>query len=288
MGIGNSRLNAAEGDVVPAKIRPMLVGRFEEFKKRRNEEGTLSKKKLLKDADEEDDNSQSSRLTEREDNKVPSPKEIQPLKEETVVRAIITTEKLSRVVPMPNSECKIVQENHPNKGNIQQVNKDMDPNQDKVNQMAEAEVKTEEGNTVEPVEEPKREKEQEVGAKGDGDSDDEDDSEEDGRFLRPGSPSFRIYCIEAEKRNEEERNIPTIIMHQKSRSADSVERVASGNSNEVLQDVDIESESTPKRKGNKKKFGAMKTLLKLKSCYHPMCTCTGEDKSLTVTAKAAK
>lgn len=195
MGIGNSKSNAAEGERLPPKIRPMLVSRFEEFRKRRNGETTLSKKNLL---NEEDDNSQSSHRTETED-KVSSSKEIEPPKEETVER-VITAEKLSRVVPVPNSECENVEETHPNKVKIEQVNKNMDPNQDILNhavEMAEAEL----------VEETKEEKEQEVGAKGDDhheDSDDEDESEEVGRFLCPGSPSFRIYCNEAEKRNEEE------------------------------------------------------------------------------------
>lgn len=205
MGIGNSKSNAVEGEGLPAKIRPMLVSRYEEFRKRRNRETTLSKKNLL---NEKDDNSQSSHRTE-EENKVSSSKEIEPPKEETVER-VITAEKLSRVVPVPNSECENVEETHPNKDNIEQVIKYMDPSQDVFNravEMAEAEVKTEEEKTAELVEETKEEKKQKVDAKGDDhheDSGDEDESEKVGRFLCPGSPSFRIYCIEAEKRNEEE------------------------------------------------------------------------------------
>ncbi|KAG4998844.1 hypothetical protein JHK87_019916 [Glycine soja] len=211
----------------------MLVSRYEEFRKRRNRETTLSKKNLL---NEKDDNSQSSHRTETED-KVSSSKEIEPPKEETVER-VITAEKMSRVVPIPNSECENVEETHPNKVKIEQVNKNMDPPTRYLNhavEMAEAEL----------VEETKEEKEQEVGAKG---------------------------------------NSPAIVVLHKSRSADSVQTAESTNSNEVLQEL----EPTSKRKGHKKKFGAMRTLLKVKSLYHPMCTCTGDDRSLIVTTKATK
>ncbi|RDX71799.1 hypothetical protein CR513_48799, partial [Mucuna pruriens] len=261
MGLSSSKLNAAEGET---KSRPMSVGRFEEFIKRKE---TPSKKKLLKDADEETDNSLSSRQTETE-YKFSSPRVIQPPKEGTTVVQAITAEKLSRVVPMPNSECKIVENNHLR--NINKVNKDMDPNHM---------VKTEE-----------RTKEQQVSAKGDDhddDSDDEDESEQIGRLICPGSPSFRIYCIQAEKINDEKcnSNSPTISVHQKSHSADSVKRAAPRN---LKEEVGIESESTKKIKGKKKKFRVVRTLLKVKSCYHPIRACTGDDKILIVAAKPAK
>ncbi|XP_020237035.1 uncharacterized protein LOC109816431 [Cajanus cajan] len=226
MGIGNSKLNAAEGEVVPPKIRPMLVFKYEDFKKRTNAETNLSKKKLLKEATEEDDNSL----------------EIQPSEEE----------KVSRVVPMANSECPILKDNHP----LDQHN------------MNHAVL------SAEAMED----------AKGDDhDDNDHNDNNDDGRNICPGSPSFRIYCID----NEECDNYPTktVVMHQRSHSADSVERVAS---TEVLPEVETESISTPKRKGNKKKFGAMRTLLKVKSCYHPIRNCTGNDRGLIVAAKTAK
>lgn len=241
MGSASSRLNSADGsEVVSSKIRPLLIGKFEEFKKRRSYgQGTLSKKQLLKDAaEEEDENSQSSsshHVTEtaedKNKNKVLSTKEIDPppsKEEETVVR-VISNEKLSRVVPMPNSECETVKEGKekdPIKEKVEQViNKDpiIDLNQDRVNiihadeKKVEAEVKTEEevkGNTITAAEIVevliKPENEQEVSAKShDGEDDDDgcdsdEEPEEFGRFLCPGSPSFRIYCIEAEKRKEEE------------------------------------------------------------------------------------
>ncbi|KAJ1411876.1 hypothetical protein SESBI_20935 [Sesbania bispinosa] len=237
MGGGNSRLNGPEGEVEPSKIRTTLIGKFEEFKKRKNGEPTLSKKQLLTDAAEEEDvNSLTSHETETQDKDKVLPKEVEPTnKEESFVR-VITTEKLSRVVPMPNSESET-------KVNIEEK---VHPNQEKVIHADDRVVKTEEENTAEPLEEPKPENEQEVDK----------------------SPS------------------PTIAKHQKSRSADSVDSSASKtttNSNEV-----VEIESTPKKRGNKmKKFGAVRTLLKVKSCYHPMCTCAGEDRGQLVAAKAA-
>ena len=267
MGGGNSKLNAGEAVAVPVKIRPVLLRRFEELRKGRSAarlqvEGTLSKKQLLKDAEEEDSNSHSSNETKTED-KV-STKVIQLAKEETGVQGI-ATEKLSRVVPLPNSECEVEEEKDSNQGNVEQDNKHNDhddqenvddstesnveqdnkhndhddqenvkesnksnveqdnkhydhDDQEKVkdtnksnveqdnkhndhddqkkvihvDEKAEAEVKIEK----EEATLPEPDKEQDV--------DDDDESEQFGMFL-PGSPSFRIYCIEAEKGQEEER-----------------------------------------------------------------------------------
>jgi len=195
--------------VVPAKILPTFVAKIEEFKKHRNAENTLSQKKLLKDSDEDDGNSQSSPENESA-HTVSSSQEIQKPKEETVAQ-VTAAEKLSRVAPMPNSEGKITEENHPDKDNTEQVNTDMDPNQEKLNlvvEMVEAEVKTEEEKSEKLEEEAREEKDEEMGAKGDDEHDDdsydEDKSEEVGRLLCPGSPSFRIYCIEPEKVKESE------------------------------------------------------------------------------------
>ncbi|CAJ1937560.1 unnamed protein product [Sphenostylis stenocarpa] len=228
MGMGISKLNAAEeGKGAPAKFLPSFVGRIEEFRKYKNTENTLSKKKLLKYADREDVKSRSS---QSEDN-VSSSKEIQTSKEETGAR-VIAAERLSRVVPMPNSEGKIMAENHPNKDNVEQVKRNMDPSQGKLNhvvEMVQAEVKTgEEKSARLAEEEPKKEKMQ--SEKGDEHDDDKDESEEVGRFICPGSPSFKIYCFDPEKINEGNR--PPIITHHKARSASTVETAASKFSNE--------------------------------------------------------
>ncbi|CAL0325269.1 unnamed protein product [Lupinus luteus] len=294
MGGGNSKLNAGEEVVVPVKIRPLLLRRFEEFRKHRNGgtlqiEGTLSKKELLKDNHgEEDGNSQTSHENETEIKEKNNEKE--HVKEEIMVLRVISIEKISRVVPLPNTECecKCKYETQEEK---EETKEGKDTNTEHDNQGKMFHV----NDVVEVHEDEKtRENEQEVYAKSDNESsddeddeDDDDESEEHGRLDYPRSPSFRIYCVETENRKEkkEESKNETIVVHKKSASADSIHSTASRisrNSNEVTQIVEIES--TRKRKG-KKKFGAVRTLLKVKSCYHPMSSCTGDDRRRLVVAK---
>jgi len=239
MGSGNSRLNSAEGESVSNKIRSTLIGRFEEFRKRRNAGATLSKKELLKDSEQGDGGSIISQTSFREINETEVRKDSVLTKEEPTV-PLATTEKISRVVPMENSECKTTEE----KKEKVNINKDIDLSGEKVvdsNEKVEAEIKTEEGNIEGIVEEVKEEmvdvkeekNEQEVSEKNgendDNDSDDDDDDEVE-RFLYRGSPSFRIYCTEADTRKEEKeeecKSSTVVVMHQKSRSADSVQSVA--------------------------------------------------------------
>jgi hypothetical protein len=240
MGNGNTKLNSTEGETetISTKIRPTLLGRFEEFIKRRNVESSPSKKKLLKDAEEEDGSSDVTKPCSHEINETEDHKVSVSTKEETTV-PLETEEKISRVVPMENSECQAMEE----KVNI---NKDIDLSEDKVihaNENVETEIKTEEKIIEEIVEKVKKEKElQEVNAKNDDNDSDDEGTAELGRYLCPGSPSFRIYCIEADKRKaeeekeEEKRKSPTIVMHKKSHSADSVESLETRNtiSNEVI------------------------------------------------------
>ncbi|KAF1888004.1 hypothetical protein Lal_00024015 [Lupinus albus] len=249
MGGGSSKINAREGVVVPVKIRPLLLTRFEEFRKRRNGgtlkiEGTLSRKKLLKDGhDEEDDNSHTY-----ENEKETQDKE--QVKDETMV-------------------VREEEEKKEEKDTITEHD-----NQDKVFHVDDVVEEHEEENT--------RENEQEVDAKcdnenSDDEDDDDDENEECGRVAYPRSPSFRIYCIETENKKHVEEGSTnetiaskneSIVVHKKSASADSIHSAASKtsrNSNEVTQIVEIES--TRKRKGNKMmKFGAVRTLLKIFLC----------------------
>ncbi|XP_045821682.1 uncharacterized protein LOC123914525 [Trifolium pratense] len=270
MGNGSTKLYSTEGEtesVSPKspKTRPTLIGRFEEFRKRMNFESSPSKKQLLKDAEEEDRSSNVSKSSSHEINETEHHKVSVSTKEEATV-PLETTEKISRVVPMKNSAREAMEE----KDNI-----------NKAIEKIEAEIKTDEKIIEEIVKKLKID---------DNDSDDEETAEL-GRYLCHGSPSFRIYCIEADRRKaeeekeEEERKSPTI--HQKSHSADSVEKIKTRNkiSNEVPEIV--ENGSNTKRKGNMmKKFGAVRTLLKVKSCYYPMSSCTG-DRSRIVHAKEA-
>jgi len=238
MGSGNSRLNSAEGETIPSKTRSTLIGRFEEFRKCRNAGATLSKKELLKEAEQGDGVSNISQSSIREINETEARKNSVSTKEEPTV-PLATTEKISRVVPMENSECKTTEE----KKEKVNINKDIDLSGEKVvdsNEKVEAEIKTEEGNIegiveevkegmVEVKEEKNEQKVSEKNGENDDNDSDDDDDDEVGRFLYPGSPSFRIYCTEADTRKEEEEECKSstiIVMHQKSRSADSVQSVA--------------------------------------------------------------
>ncbi|XP_058735930.1 uncharacterized protein LOC131608002 [Vicia villosa] len=299
MGNGTSRVNSTpeQGESIPAKVRSTIVGRFEDFRKQRNAESTLSKKKLLKNGEEEDGGSSVSRSSSNETNETKDGKVSVSTKEETTV-PLTTTENISRVVPVEDIECKTIEEKVNIKNEIH-VSKDKEIH---------ANVKDEEENKIKEerikrlVEEVEKEQEQEASAKceksDDNDHEEDDDDEESdlGRFLCPGSPSFKIYCIEADERKtqeeekdkeeEEKFKNPTL---QKSRSDNCLESSSSKNtriSNEVSQIV--EDVPSTKRKGHMmRRFGAVRTLLKVKSCYHPICTCTGDDRrSNLVSAKA--
>ena len=279
MGSGHSKLNSSEEESVPIKVHTTLLGRFEEYRKQRNAESTLSKKQLLTEAEEEDGS--TSNISQSSSHGT-NATECHKVLDSTVV------------VPTENSECETTEETI-------DMKKDIDlrqENTDHSNEKVEAEIKTEEGNIEKIVEEVKEEK---SGENDDNDSDNNDDeSEEHGRIICPGSPSFRIYCIEADKRiaelqekgdEEEGKSQTTILTHQKSCSADSVVSTAASSnirtSNEERQIV--VSESITKRKLNKvRKFGAVRTLLMVKSCYHPMSTCTGDDRRHLMAVKAAK
>ncbi|XP_027919991.1 nucleolin [Vigna unguiculata] len=180
MGLRNSKQNAAKGEAVPAKVIPKVVAKFEELTKRRNAESTPSKKELLKHDDEVDANSRSSPENES-GRKVSSSQKIQKPKEEMVAQ-VPAAEKLSRVAPVPNSEGKIMEKNHPNKDYTEQVNRDM---------MVVAELKSEEEKSAKLERETRKEK------------DEDDDSDDEDGVLCPGSPSFRIYCAEESEKIKE-------------------------------------------------------------------------------------
>ena len=166
-------MNPNGAEAFPARVRPLLIRRLEEFKKRRNingdtlrggggeEEDAISKKQLLKGdgggAEEEEDKNTQSAHSHHED-------------DEPVVRV----EKLSKVVPLPVSECGVGEKKHKeHKDHDQEKVKDVKP---------QTENKLEDANAKH----------------------DDDDYDEIRWLIGPGSPSFRIYCIEAEKKKEEQ------------------------------------------------------------------------------------
>ncbi|CAL5214720.1 unnamed protein product [Lathyrus oleraceus] len=298
MGNGNSRINSTkeQGESIPNKIRSTIIERFEDFKKNRNAEPTLSKKQLLKNGEEKDGGSSVFRSTSHKTNETEDCNVSVSTKEETMV-PLTTTENISRIVPVENIECKTIE-----KVNIKN---EIDQSKDKeirVNVKDGEEIETKEEIIERILKEVKKEQEQEVSAKSeenDGDDNDDDEETDIGRYLCPGSPSFRIYCIEADdekktqdEEDEEEQEVishPATAVLKKSRSDNCLERSPSKNtriSNKVSQIV--ENVPSTKRKGHMmRRFGAVRTLLKVKSCYHPICTCTGNDRRSTlISAKA--
>ncbi|KAF1867117.1 hypothetical protein Lal_00049545 [Lupinus albus] len=280
MGGVNSKLNAGEGVVVPVKTNPLLR-RFEEFRKHRNGstlklEGTLSQDSPKK----EGGTSQTTHENETETQDMDNKKEMEQVKEEIMIVRVISIEKFSRMIPLFNTECKC-------KCKIDMEKEEKEINTEKDNLETVFHVDA----VAEVHEEKKTENnKQEVEAKGDNEkSDDEDDYNEDDSemLLYPRSPSFRIYCIETQSKKEEEEKESkneSIVVQRKLASSDSIHNAASRNSNEVAQNVEIES--TQKRKGDKmKKFRAVRTLMKVKSCYHPMSSCTGDHRNPQLVAK---
>ncbi|KAJ7945662.1 Nuclear polyadenylated RNA-binding protein [Quillaja saponaria] len=327
MGCGNSRLNP-DGEMVPARIRPLLKRRFEELRRRKNGvslhggDGTLSKKELLKDAVEDDESSPTQSLHEKDGNvtSLPKPKENGESKEETVVVMVrVPAEKSSKVVPVPDSESESENSVELN-DRKREIELDVKANDDKkvgVMEKTEAMVKTEEVEAVaektrdvKKTEERQAEHDHHEGEADDEKQEDEDDNHgENGRqkpdpnwLLCPGSPSFRVYCIESldtfsskkepldqfasKKESMENKEKEEIVAneqapsHQKTPSSDSIESSASGNSNEGLEIADTKrkrNRGMKFKRAMRKGGGPMKNFLNVRSCYHPGC---GNDRRL--------
>ncbi|KAI4336365.1 hypothetical protein L6164_014900 [Bauhinia variegata] len=101
--------------------------------------------------------------------------------------------------------------------------------------------------------------------------DGEDDSDHLSRMICPGSPSFRIYC-QPQKNEGKDPHMPVPIpVHHKSLSTGSFQSFPSEISANSIESL----ESIPKTRYSKKgKFGSVKKLVKVKSCYYPRCTCS--------------
>ena len=233
MGGNSSRsANPSGGDVLPARIRPLLRQRIEEFRKRRNAQrgdGAVSKKELLKD-DAGNNDDRSSNVNEvLEETK-------QHEDEKTTVH-VMAVEKLSQVAPLPFSECGIEEEEHKGcKDHDLEKCKEIERNVAEVKIAASLqENKYEESNEKHDDEDKEEEEEEE---------DEEEDENEIGRLIGPGSPSFRIYYIEATERKEQElrdtrvsdeqqgeKEDEPIAVHYKSHNCESDESATSASEN---------------------------------------------------------
>ncbi|PNY02673.1 hypothetical protein L195_g025991 [Trifolium pratense] len=269
MGGNNSRLinQSGSGDALPAKFRPLLRQRIEEFRNRRNarrEESAMSKKELLKD-DDRSSNARSSNANE-------TLEETRLHKDEKTTTCVLV-EKLSQVAPLLVYESRNgkEEEEEERKGHKDHVEK-------KIAAIKSALLEDEN--------------------KHDDENEDEDENEDDiGRLIGPRSPSFRIYCIEAEERKEkelcdtdthvvseypDEKENQDNDVHRKSLSTNSDESVTSESENSDYSNEVVKTETTPKKKGHhkRKKLEAIKkNLLNVKNIQknrmNRMMTCTG-------------
>ncbi|GAU38104.1 hypothetical protein TSUD_317910 [Trifolium subterraneum] len=256
MGGNNSRcVSQSGGDTLPAKFRPLLRQRIEEFRNRRNarrEESAVSKKELLKD-DDVYSNARSSNANDILE-------ETQPHKDE---KTTVPVEKLSQVAPLPVYENGNKKEKEEHK-----VHKDHD--QEKNDKDIEKKIAAIKSALL--LEENKHDNEEKQ------EDEDKDEDEDDiGRLLGPRSPSFRIYCIEAEERKEQElcdndinavseypdeKENQDIDVNRKSVSTNSDDSVTSESEN-----ADYSNEAPKKKRNHKrKKLEAMKNnLLNIKN-----------------------
>ncbi|GAV87290.1 hypothetical protein CFOL_v3_30716 [Cephalotus follicularis] len=260
MGCNNSKLDS-EGEVVPAKIRPLLLRKLEEIKRHKIANATLSKKQLLKDGVEEDDHS--------------SPPSVHDINESKSISSSEGSTGPAKVTPEPvsNKECEESAEIM---------------NQEKCTKQDDKAEEEREKNVVEPL---VYLEEKEVVAETNQKEDEEEDEDErrlrnvDDALICPGSPSFRVYCIQSSTDDKDESKEDSA--HQKSWSSDSFENPESDNSSE-------DSETKIKKKAKKGinfrrvipkgTSGSVKHLLNVRSCYYP--TCSGHDNTRLLSARA--
>ncbi|KAF5744289.1 hypothetical protein HS088_TW08G00889 [Tripterygium wilfordii] len=168
MGCGASKAGNG-GEVVPARLRPLLRRQFEEIKTRnasaiKHKGATLSKKQLLKDGEEGDDDDSHKSVSSPEDSPV-SPPLPEPemtrneIEEENVVD--LPTPKSAKVAPEP--EC----EDNEIANNVMDVA--VRVTEEVLVVETDGEEDEEEGRVIRNVED---------------------------RYICPGSPSFRVYCID--------------------------------------------------------------------------------------------
>lgn len=266
MGCNNSKLDP-QGEAVPAKIRPLLRRRIEEIRRRRNaitfKVGNLSKKKLLKDGAEEDDQSDHS-----------SPPSVQDNNESKSISSLEGSIGSSKVAPEPVSDIssKEFAEVTNQEKSTKEDNKDND--EEKREKVAEPVVILEEVMVVELEE---------------GEDEDEDEDERrvsnvEDSLICPGSPSFRVYCIQSLTDDKDDSHGNDL--HKKSPSDDSVEISESINSSEgSVTKIKKKSKKGSKfmRVIPKGRPGAVKHLLNVKSCYYPACS--GHDETRLLSTK---
>ncbi|KAG6683243.1 hypothetical protein I3842_12G002200 [Carya illinoinensis] len=267
MGSGSSKLTP-EGDAVPAKIRPAIHRWFEDIRRRKNE--NMSKKELLKDATEEDESSRPHSLHDIERKSSSSSYESIA---SSMPAPIVEDKSIVASGPLESEETKLHEE-HKNAGLSGKQDDKKDSKEEEDEEKKQSTVVVEK--VVAVVEDHETVEEEE--------DEEEEEEDEKGDYVCLGSPSFRVYCVQAAEDNEEESKKGSS-KHKNSTSGDSTAESCSDHEGQ---------EKKTKKKGNRagsrltraiRKGGpAVKNLLISASCYHP--SCSGGDRTRLLEEKA--
>ncbi|XP_050259301.1 uncharacterized protein LOC126704360 [Quercus robur] len=302
MGIGSSKLNP-QREAVPTKLRPIIRRFFEQMRRRRHAD--MSKKELLKKEVVDDENSQAQSLQDKErkstnsslDGTVPITKETPktpllpeedsksntsslnetvPISKETPVE-----EKKLEVSPVPESEFERDTSKKPKEHKDEKYAKKSGKD------CKDGKEEKEEDKVVEKtvvIEDKVVVVEQTMA--GEEEEEDEEDENDKVRYVSPGSPSFRVYCVPYEDNNEEEGKEDSLYTKCLSgESAESAESVVSVTSDDA-QETKTKKKTNRGRRFTKaiRRTGPVKNLLNVKSCYYP--SCSGNERARLLAEKA--
>lgn len=188
MGSGNSKLNP-EGEVVPAKLRPLLRRWFDEI--RRRKDSNMSKKELLVPDQGVEEDVSSQPLSQHENER----KSMTSTSDESVARSSKVEDEKPNVVPVPALSDKTSKDVKEHKDEEKCEKQD---EKDGARKEEEKEVKVvEKAVVVEEVLVVVKETAEEE------DDEEEEEGDEDEKVTF-GSPSFRVYCIPSTENYKEE------------------------------------------------------------------------------------
>uniref|UniRef100_A0A6P3YY74 chromatin modification-related protein EAF7-like isoform X1 n=1 Tax=Ziziphus jujuba TaxID=326968 RepID=A0A6P3YY74_ZIZJJ len=355
MGCQNSKLSS-DAAAVPPKVRPLLRRRLDEMRRRRKH--GISKKELLNShscktisSAEESVASATAQPFTMKSQEFPKPESI-PEENKTFLEAEEETEEsVESSVAKPVMEEKSNMaptiesdegnedepEKHKSKGNEENVKecKEVIENIDQETSGKDRKEEDEEEcnkNIIEAAEkkevavEKETTKEVNYEEEDDDDDDDEETSDDEGSEAKicPGSPSFRVYCIETLPNTQENETLPNKqendckkidspkdiathmksystdssingspnnekAKHTKSLSADSVHSMTLEASHDEVQVTKIKKKDKKVKKIRRamRKGGPVKNLFKVQSCYHSSKGSSHERVTLLATKSAA-
>ncbi|AED95997.1 unnamed protein product [Arabidopsis thaliana] len=245
MGCGGSRLGgvattrAEEGGVVPlpAGIRPLLRRRLEEMKKRSHAgvlkgSQTLSKKELLRHNSSEDGED-----TEENDGSLKASAKVAPAPDHNV-----------------EEKKEVIYEKIPSKDDVKEVKEEVVVNKQEEDNHHQDVVEKQEEENKEVVKKQEEENHDDdvvvINVKKEGDDGKNHDVDEgsinnfDERMIGPGSPSFRVYCVDVPSDDDDEEK--DVEDARKSMETESV-------TTEIKEDGSIVKKEKKERRG--KRFG---------------------------------